>query len=105
MTGSSEFQAWPEPSGVSLFFMWTSCNEPEKNLNTRIIIFILCFYNFSMTGMDVKNKFRNPYEDKKPKKVGRLAQLSKRNRIMRNRSLAGLRQFDRYANELSFMLA
>ena len=32
----------------------------------------------------MKNKFRNPYEEKKPKKVGRLAQLSKANRKAKN---------------------
>lgn len=53
--------------------------------------------------MDVKNKFRNPYEEKKPKKIGRLAQLSKRNRIMRNQMFEGLRQFDQ-RSDLSFNL-
>lgn len=42
-------------------------------------------------GILVKNKFRNPYEDKKPKKVGRLAQLSKANRRAKNKPMVGLR--------------
>lgn len=42
----------------------------------------------------MKNKFRNPYEEKKPKKVGRLGQLSKANRKAKNTPLVGLRSLE-----------
>lgn len=43
-----------------------------------------------MSNLLVKNKFRNPFEEKKPKKVGRLSQLTKANRRLRNIVLASL---------------
>lgn len=45
-------------------------------------------------GFTVKNKFRNPYEPKQPKKVGRLSQLSKANRRSKNVPLPGLRALE-----------
>ncbi len=42
-------------------------------------------------GFTVKNKFRNPFEDKKPKKIGRLSQLSKANRKAKATHPEGLR--------------
>lgn len=42
-------------------------------------------------GFLVKNKFRNPFEDKKPKKIGRLSQLSKANRKAKVKFPEGLR--------------
>jgi hypothetical protein len=42
----------------------------------------------------VKNKFRNPFEEKKPKKFGRLSQLSKANRKAKNVAFTGLRRLE-----------
>jgi hypothetical protein len=64
----------------------------QRNNKLQALFFFLLEFLFIIRSVEhVKNKFRNPYEDKKPKKKGRLGQLNKSNRALTREQFGLLR--------------